>query len=171
MSATKGFTLVELVIVILLLGIVAAYVVPKWLGTGGAQIRTTTDELASRLRLVQLMNMNEPSDRCSYLRIESGRFGHISTASCAIPGAISSWSSAATSRGRLVSFSIPVTLNSQSTVTLRFDRQSGKACTLAGCPSEGGAWLCPSGCNIVVGTGGEARTVRIESEGYIHALP
>ena len=71
----KGFTLVELVIVILLLGILAAFAVPKWLGKGGFEIHTLRDELVARLRLVQTMNMNEGTDRCTQLVVEANRFG------------------------------------------------------------------------------------------------
>ena len=60
MPRNKGFTLIELVIVILLLRILAAFAVPKWLGKGGFETpHTLRDELVTRLRLVQTMNMHE----------------------------------------------------------------------------------------------------------------
>ena len=74
----QGFhALIELVIVILLLGILAAFAVPKWLGKGGFETHTLRDrELVVRLRLVQTMNMQGAS-RCTQLVIEATRSGHL----------------------------------------------------------------------------------------------
>lgn len=61
-SSTKGFTLIELVIVIIVLGVLAAIAVPKFIGKSSFEDYTVQDQLLARLRLVQLQNMNaDPS--------------------------------------------------------------------------------------------------------------
>lgn len=49
----KGFTLVELVIVILLLGVMAAFVLPKFFSLDDYRTRTTYDEVAGAVRYAQ----------------------------------------------------------------------------------------------------------------------
>lgn len=158
MRKPDGFTLIELVVVILLLGILATFALPKWLGKGGFEVQTARDELVARLRLVQMHNMNEPADRCSWWVGESSRFGHISMMPCSTPPAISSWNAAQISRGRIVTLSSGLTLASTAGWSLRFDRMGRPLGT------------CASGCQLSINDGGETAKVQINAQGYVYAL-
>ena len=161
----RGFTLIELVIVILLTGILAAFAVPKLLGKGGVETQTVRDELVARLRLIQTANMNEPTVRCSQLVVEPTQFAHrtqaISGANCPAAGSIASWDSDTRSRGRIVATTASTTfsLGSKTSFAIRFD--------LMGRPLGD----CAGGCVLQVNNGTEISRIRIESEGYIHEIP
>ena len=158
MRKPDGFTLIELVVVILLLGILATFALPKWLGKGGFEVQTARDELVARLRLVQMHNMNEPADRCSWWVGESSRFGHITVTPCSTPPAINSWSAAQNSRGRIVTLNSGLALASIAGWSLRFDRM--------GRPLD----TCAGGCQLSVSDGGETAKVQINAQGYVYAL-
>ena len=162
MPATKVFTLIELVLVILLLGILAAFAVPKWLGKGGFETQTVRDELLTRLRLVQTVNMHEPANRCTQLVVVSPRFAHRTYAACPASDDLSSgWTDNLRTRGRLVtpSAGMSISLNNSNNFVLRFD-QMGRP-----------LGSCATGCTLLVSDGRETSRIKIESEGFIHEIP
>ena len=55
----KGFTLIELIVVIVLLSIVSATVLPKFLSSKGFEEYTYRDELIIKLRAIQLRTMQQ----------------------------------------------------------------------------------------------------------------
>ncbi|MGL6415496.1 prepilin-type N-terminal cleavage/methylation domain-containing protein [Aeromonas veronii] len=161
-SRHKGFTLIELVLVILLLGILAAFAVPKWLGKGGFETQTVRDELLTRLRLVQTVNMHEPANRCTQLVVASPRFAHRTYAACPASDDLSSgWTDNLRTRGRLVtpSAGMSISFNNSNNFVLRFD-QMGRP-----------LGSCATGCTLLVSDGRETSRIQIESEGYIHEIP
>lgn len=59
---TNGFTLVELIVVILIIGILSVSVAPRFFGVASYENRQATDELLSALRYSQQMAMNRGGD-------------------------------------------------------------------------------------------------------------
>jgi len=55
---TSGFTLVELIVVILIVGILSVSIAPRFFGVTAYENRKVTDELLSALRYSQQMAMN-----------------------------------------------------------------------------------------------------------------
>ena len=160
--ATKGFSLIELVLVILLLGFLSAFAVPKWRAKPGFETQTVRDELLTRLRLVQTVNMHEPANRCTQLVVASPRFAHRTYAACPASDDLSSgWTDNLRTRGRLVtpSAGMSISLNNSNNFVLRFD-QMGRP-----------LGSCATGCTLLVSDGRETSRIQIESEGYIHEIP
>ena len=68
-----GFTLVELVTTILIVGIIAVFVIPKLIPQSSYSAYSLRNEFISELRQIQLKSMNN-SDRCYRLNVTSVGF-------------------------------------------------------------------------------------------------
>jgi len=160
MFKQSGFTLIELVIVIILTGILAATAIPKLMSNDDFEAQAYRDQLVQLLKTVQQQAMNCDEDcrdgresnpyACHKVIIENDRFG--------IPANCNDTSLP-------TSFDVPQLGVSQaeadtsaisfSTHTIEFD-------------SLGVATRC-AGCDISI-TGGQTLMIRIESQGYIHEI-
>ena len=75
-----GFTLLELVVVMVLIGILSVTAIPKLIGKSAFEGAVVRDQLISQLRLVQLQGMtadpanNAVKNACYWLVIEDGCF-------------------------------------------------------------------------------------------------
>ncbi|WP_435234940.1 pilus assembly FimT family protein [Psychromonas sp. PT13] len=80
-----GFTLVELIIVLIILGMLSVTAVPKLFSKSAFEDYTLRDQLISQLRLVQLQGINaDPSDdatenACYWLVVKNSCFYHDNT--------------------------------------------------------------------------------------------
>ncbi|MDN3608289.1 Tfp pilus assembly protein FimT/FimU [Vibrio ostreicida] len=83
----RGFTLIELVMVIVLLGIVSVYAASRYVGKSSFDAQLLEQEVLSSLRLTQLRAMNR-SGLCSRWLVDSNRAIHVSpsvsSASCVL---------------------------------------------------------------------------------------
>jgi prepilin-type N-terminal cleavage/methylation domain-containing protein len=70
-----GFTLIELVMVMVLLGIVTAVVAPRFSGTDTFSVHVVRDQILSAFRYAQQHAMYDQSGNCYSLIIDSSGFG------------------------------------------------------------------------------------------------
>ena len=174
MFKISGFTLFELVIVIILLGILAATAIPKFIGKGDFEGQAYRDQLVQLLKTVQQQAMScddacrvslagKPSDpltgdayACNRVVITTERFGIPTNCGTSLPTSFPAdhlGMSVTEATSANVSFSVSGDVN-VSTTTLAFD-------------SMGIVSNCTSGCDISI-IGEQTLTIRIESQGYIH---
>jgi MSHA pilin protein MshC len=75
-----GFTLIELVVTIILIGIMAATVVPRFFTSEGFGEYTYRDELIIKLRAIQLRSMQQTNDvACQMIRVNPSEIGLLAT--------------------------------------------------------------------------------------------
>jgi len=148
MKHSQGFTLIELILVILIISILAVSVVPKFFGASDIAHYTVRDQLLSQLRLSQLKAMNQ-LDVCnrvkitdSYVVVETNN-----TSTCGTEGPEST---------KVMLDDVVIKLSSGTTPNpfyITFDSQGISSCDCV--------------LNII---GNGTVDLKIESQGYIHAL-
>jgi MSHA pilin protein MshC len=150
MNKAQGFSLLELVITLVIVGILAVTVIPKLLGTSTFASYAVRDQLITQLRLAQIRALHDNSN-CYSVLITSTQYGIPFVTKCAAtfdpsddPVDIES--------------GVTVTIGGAANVDVQFDNM--------GRPVNGD---CDGGCDVII-SGEESLTVRVESEGYIHAL-
>lgn len=144
-----GFTLIELIVTLILIGILAVVALPRFIGKQGYEEVTVRDELTNKLRLVQMRAMNAPSTTCHQLVIEAEQLG-------VAVNTIASGNPCPAVYGTLQNVT-PLDDVTVTTGRISFNR--------LGQPTES----CAGGCDLLI-TGEGIETVRIESEGFVHAL-
>ncbi|GEM_PF-1940497 len=162
MSRSSGFTLVELIFVIILIGILAVTTLPKLtLINKDSSLIEARDRLLSLLRHTQLQSMqNTQTTGCYKVLVNSIRFGQ-QTSDCTIQTLPATFNpdylgytqaEAISSKLRIKVNGYPVTTYYQITFNS------------LGIPEN----LCSRGCNIALTINGQTETIYIEAQGYIH---
>lgn len=157
-----GFTLIELIVVIILISIMAVTVLPKFFTSNGFEEFTYRDELITKLRAIQLRSMQQTTDSiCKIIQVEITPAATIglqatdpNTNVCTTSYAGDTTSVTVDSK-HSVSFSLSEGLTSFSFSAL------GRP---VGC-------IAADPCQITITiTGENSPKILINSEGYIHAI-
>ena len=161
MRKQQGFTLVELVIVIILMGILAGSAIPKLLNQNDFEPQTYRAQLIQLLKTVQQQAMNCDDDcrvsrnsnlnACNKVLITASRYGLPS--SCSGTSLPDSYSIPHLGMGKTESESTNISFSAGSVVF-----------------ANDGSATCSAGCDIEIIGSQQTVTIRIEAEGYIHAL-
>lgn len=166
----QGFTLVELVTVIILIGILAVSVLPKFDGSASFEAYTYRAQLISALRLTQQRAMqqtnsagNVAGNYCHHIVIEAKRYGVPERMSpdCTTTTFASNWKPDLTG----------VEVESRYHVTFDIDGNIGRiGFDDMGRPTADSD--CANGCliNITQTDINETVQIKIESQGYIHGI-
>ncbi|PSJ47248.1 MSHA biogenesis protein MshC [Zobellella taiwanensis] len=177
MTLQRGFTLLELVLVLVIIGILAAVAIPRLPVSGNFNDSLQARNLAGLLRLAQLRAMNDPDalknmaplNRCGVLAVTAG--GISLSANCQDAVLLNEANLEAPSNELWLGASLPVTANQSLPFTLQFgevvDPDYLSEASRLGRPfvnSGAGYQLLPNTLQITLA----GQTVLIEPEGYIH---
>lgn len=162
--AQSGFTLIELVVTLIMIGIMAATIVPRLLTSNGFEEYGYRTEIISTLRAVQLRAMQQTqSDECHKIKISSDNkmLGLLAKDGSSDNCDDTTWYDAAKYNLSIEDGITSVQIDNDHSVTINgsdfsFD-QMGRPVN------------CSSPCDVII-QGETNLTVRVESEGYIHAL-
>ena len=155
----RGFTLIELIVVIILIAIMAATVVPKFLTSKGFEKYTYRDELIIKLRAIQLRTMQQANNStCRLIKIDSSIIGLLATTP-----------NAATCEASYAGESTTVTISDNHNVGFTISEGlSNFSFSSLGRP-DGCAAITP--CEIIITIAGESSlAIKINLEGYIYAI-
>jgi len=155
----SGFSLIELVTTILIVGILAVFVIPKLIPQSSYSAYTLRNEFISELRQVQIKALNN-SDRCYRINVDSDGY-QLSTYSHNVNAAFTGCVTAQLIRTDLKqAFNggayIELASNASTSFSMDFDNL-GRS-TLG----------CTGSCFVIVAD--EALTIAMEAEGYVHGL-
>ncbi|MCP4321447.1 MAG: type II secretion system protein [Alteromonadales bacterium] len=172
MNKTCGFSTIELVTVIIIVGILAVNVLPRFDGTASYEAHTYRAQLISALRLTQqrAMQQTDISDGyCHQLIFDNdntvSRYGIPDRVDCTEISFSAEWQPDATgfevSERHQVDFTIDGKANPSA---ITFDSMGRPVA------NETLANNCAEGCIINVQSSVETLKIKIESQGYIHAI-
>ena len=155
----SGFTIIELVLVIVLMGILAVTVAPKMFNSDGFQEYAYQAEVITTLRNIQLKAMQQTDDNtCHTVFISKKLLSVTSLCSTASQNEIDNETN---------NQYVPQVLITE-TDSVEF-KTSGSASTEFSFDSLGRPVNCSTSCEIIL-VGTETLIIKIESEGFIHAL-
>lgn len=173
-KAQGGFTLLELIVVMIILGILAVYAIPRFVGAGGYSEYTYQNRLISVLRNMQIRAMQDSRTgfchRINFVNTSTQvAFGPASTnyssgnetATCATSIDFSSPDYLRTSASELKDANVSMSVVDGTTAisTIDFNSYGSPSTTVSN---------CSAGCTVTF-TGDSPAQVCIKSEGFIHA--
>lgn len=143
-----GFTTIELVVVIILLGVLAVTAMPRLISQQSILSSQYQTQLLSALRLAQWQQMNrmQANNPCLMLSLNASTLAPLN--SCAAPPE-----------------GVTVAIPSAEQAMVSFSGPSTIQFTTEGLPSGG----CSGGCTLTITDTQRSRQVEINAEGYIYA--